>query len=135
MVETERVDFGKVDRAKFMLLHEELVAVENGFGIGECDGWDWVVGLCKYLFVSFENYMEDDVVVFRAVVVIVAMPIGSVDVKLHIASPKTTVNFDFCVESIGASIGVGYARRDDADVLAEESLLVFEIEAVEPDVV
>ena len=127
MVETERVDFGKADRAKFMLLHEELVAVENGFGIGECDGWDWVVGLCKYLFVSFENYMEDDVVVFRAVVVIVAMPIGSVDVKLHIASPKTTVNFDFCVENIGASIDVGYARRDDSYALSEKSLLFFEI--------
>ena len=118
-----------------MLLHEEQVAVENGFGIGECDGWDWVVGLCKYLFVSFENYMEYDVVVFRAVVVIVAMPIGSVDVKLHIASPKTTVNFDFCVEGIGSSIGIWYAWRDYAHALAEESLLFFEIEAVEPDVV
>ena len=87
MVETERVDFGKAVRAKFMLLHEELVAVENGFGVGKRDGRDWVVGLRKYLFVSLENYMEDDVVVFRAVVVIVAMPIGSANVKLHIASP------------------------------------------------
>ena len=118
MVETERVDFGKADRAKFMLLHEELVAVENGFGIGECDGWDWVVGLCKYLFVSFENYMEYDVVVFRAVVVIVAMPIGSVDVKFYITSPLLSVNFYFCIEYIGTCIGVGCARRDYANSLA-----------------
>lgn len=110
-----------------MLLHKELVAVENGFWIGKCNGWDWVVGLRKYLFVSFEDDVEDDVVVFGTVVVIVAVPIGSADVKLHIASPKATVNFDFSVECIGTSIGVGCARGDDSYALPEKSLLFFEI--------
>lgn len=68
-------------------LYECVVVGENGFWVVENDGWDWVVGLCKYLFVSFENYVKDDVVVFGMVVVIVAMPIGSANVKLHIASP------------------------------------------------
>ena len=104
-------------------------------GIGERNGWNGVVGLRKYLFVSLEYDVEDDVVVLVFAFVIVAVLIGSADVKLYIASPKATVYFDFGIEGVGTGIGVWNARRDDADVLAEESLLVFEIEAVEPDVV
>ena len=135
MVEAEGVDFGETDWAELVLLHQELVAVEDGLGIGERNGGNGVVGLRKYLFVSLEYDVEDDVVVIVFAIVIVAVPIGSSDVKLHIASPKATVNFDFGIEGVGTGIGVRDAGRDDAHALAEESLLVFEIEAVEPDVV
>ena len=99
-------------------LNQRVVVVENGFWIVENDGWNRVVGLCEYLFVSFENHMEYDIVVFLFVVVIVAMPVACTDVKLHIASPLLSVNFYFCIEYIGTCIGVGCARRDYANSLA-----------------
>lgn len=108
-------------------LYECVVVGENGFWVVENDGRDRVVGLRKYLLVGFENYMEYDVVVLAFAIVIVAMPIASTDMKLHIASPLTTVDFYFGIEHIGPCIGVGDARRDDADGLSEKRLLFFEI--------
>ena len=116
-------------------MREGLIFFENRCGVLKNDGGYGIIGLRKYLFICLENYVENDVVVVVFAIVIVAVPIGSVDVKLHIANPKTTVNFDFCVENIGSSIGIWYAWRDYVHALAEESLLFFEIEAVEPDVV
>ena len=108
-------------------LNEGVVVGENGFWVVENDGRDRVVGLRKYLFVSFENHVKNDVVVLAFAVVIVAVPIAGTYMKLHIACPLTSIDFYFGIEDIGSGIGVGYARRDDAYSLAEKSLLFFEI--------
>ena len=107
-----------VDRTGVVALNQRVVVVENGFWIVENDGWNRVVGLCEYLFVSFENHMEYDIVVFSFVVVIVAMPVACTDVKLNIASPLTPVNFNFGIEYIRPCIGVRSAGRDDANSLS-----------------
>ena len=106
---------GDVDRTGVGALNQRVVVVENGFWIAENDGWNRVVGLCEYLFVSFENHMEYDIVVFSFVVMIVAMPVACTDVKLHIASPLAPVDFYFGIEYIGSCIGIGSARGDDAN--------------------
>lgn len=106
---------------------DERRVVENNSGY-------WSIGIREKLFVSFENHVENDVLVGWVRVVVVAVPIGSTYMKFDIASPKTSVNTQFRIESVGTGIEVRNARRDDLDYLAKQCLLSGKIQTIEPNI-
>lgn len=78
--------------------------------------------------------MENDVLVGRVRVVVMAVPVGSTNMKFDIASPEMSVNTQFRIESVGTRIVVRNAGGDNLDNLAEESPLNRNVQPVEPDI-
>lgn len=100
----------------------------------ENNSWYRSAGNREKLFVSFENHVENDVLVGWVRVVVVAVPIGSSYMKFDIASPKTSVNTQFRIEGVRTGIEVRNARRDYFDCLAKKGLLSGKIQTIEPNI-
>ena len=58
--------------------------------------------------------MEDDGIVGRIAVVVMAVPVGSPDMDFHIPGPDVSADRDFGVEKIRSGIGVKPSRVNDA---------------------
>ena len=64
---------------------------------------------CRYLAINHLCNMQNGVVVRGVGIVPMPEPVGGFQVQFYIAGPKGSANLQFCIEEVGALVGVVHA--------------------------